>query len=114
MTPPSAPQSGSTPSFQRVGSLRALQESGYLLVEVVNQLIALRMVQDKVIAMQGDCPHAGGPVGEGDIKPDCSAIICPWHGYEWDLHTGKCDEDPDLTLQLFQVRIEGDDILVML
>jgi nitrite reductase (NADH) small subunit len=98
--------------FQRAGSLRALRESGYLEASISDQTIALRIVGDQVIAIQGECPHAGGPVGEGEIKPDCSAIVCPWHGYEWDLRTGKCDEDPDLTLQRFPVRIEGDDILV--
>jgi 3-phenylpropionate/trans-cinnamate dioxygenase ferredoxin component len=107
-------ETGSGTGFQRAGSLRALRESGYLLTDVADQVIALRIVDDQVIAMQGECPHAGGPVGEGEIKPDCSAIICPWHGYEWDLRTGKCDEDPDLMLQRYPVRIEGDDILVKL
>jgi nitrite reductase/ring-hydroxylating ferredoxin subunit len=102
----------SSAGYERAGSLRELRESGYLEASIAGQTIALRIVRDEVVAMQGECPHAGGPVGEGDIKPDCSAIICPWHGYEWDLRTGKCDEDPDLRLQLFQVRIEGDDILV--
>ena len=100
--------------FQRAGSLRELRESGHVQTSIADQTIALRIAGDQVIAIQGECPHAGGPVGEGEIKPDCSAIICPWHGYEWDLSTGKCDEDPDLTLQRFPVRIEGDDILVEL
>lgn len=108
------PETASSAGFRRAGSLRELRESGYLQASLADQTIALRIVRDQVIAIQGECPHAGGPVGEGEIKPDCSAIICPWHGYEWDLRTGKCDEDPDLTLQRFPVRIEGDDILVKL
>jgi nitrite reductase (NADH) small subunit len=114
MSNDTAPDSDSGARFRLAGSLRTLRESGYLQTSVADQTIALRIVGDQVIAIQGECPHAGGPVGEGEIKPDCSAIICPWHGYEWDLRTGKCDEDPDLTLQRFAVRIEGDDILVEL
>jgi nitrite reductase (NADH) small subunit len=108
------PETGSSAGFRRAGSLRERREICYLQASVADQTIALRIVRDQVIAIQGECAYEGGPVGEGEIKPDCSAIICPWHGYEWDLRTGKCDEDPDLTLQRFPVRIDGDDILVKL
>ena len=33
----------------------------------------------------------GGPLYEGDIE-DCGDklhVICPWHGYSFDVHTGK-------------------------
>jgi nitrite reductase (NADH) small subunit len=39
-------------------------------------------------------------------------LTCPWHGWTFDLRTGTCDEDPDLTLELYPVRIDGDDIVV--
>ena len=32
------------------------------------------------------CPHAGGPLGRGDVHDGC--VVCPVHGWPWDLRTG--------------------------
>ncbi|MEQ1505076.1 MAG: Rieske 2Fe-2S domain-containing protein, partial [Myxococcota bacterium] len=32
-------------------------------------------------------PHAGGPLGEGQL--DGCTLTCPWHGWSYDLETGK-------------------------
>ena len=34
------------------------------------------------------CPHQGGPLGEGHIEDGC--LLCPWHGYEFELRGGAC------------------------
>ncbi|MGI9611067.1 MAG: thiamine pyrophosphate-binding protein [Acidimicrobiia bacterium] len=36
------------------------------------------------------CPHQGGPIGEGQIED--GYLRCPWHGYEYDPHTGAPPE----------------------
>ena len=38
-------------------------------------------------ALDGRCPHQGGPMQEGAVAD--GAITCPWHGYAFDLATGK-------------------------
>ena len=37
-------------------------------------------------ALDNRCPHQGGPLGDGEIEN--GFVICPWHGYEYDPHTG--------------------------
>jgi pyruvate oxidase len=37
------------------------------------------------------CPHQGGPLGDGEIDENGN-VICPWHGYEYDPHTGRPPE----------------------
>jgi nitrite reductase/ring-hydroxylating ferredoxin subunit len=77
------------------------------------------------------CPHQGGPACEGllmnnvvdIIRPDRTYegqtfgdevhVVCPWHGYEYDLKTGECVGDRKLKLRKFDVVKRGDDIYVV-
>jgi len=95
-----------------VGSLAALRRNGRLAADVARRKIAVFMVDGSVVATAGSCPHNRGPLVEGDLEG--RTLTCPWHGYTFDLHTGACEEDPALTLERFEVRVEGDDILVRL
>ncbi len=61
------------------------------------------------------CPHLGGPVCEGRmITSDTQLhIVCPWHGYEFDLRTGECVFDPEIKLLKYDVIQKGDDLYVV-
>jgi nitrite reductase (NADH) small subunit len=99
-------------AFHRAGSLSALRNDGNFAAIVAGRRIALFSVDGAVVATQGRCPHAKGPIHEGDITKD--TLTCPWHGYTFSLLTGACDDDPDLVLERYEVRIDGDNILVRL
>jgi nitrite reductase/ring-hydroxylating ferredoxin subunit len=61
-------------------------------------------------ALDGFCPHAGGPLGHGALHG--YTLVCPWHAWEFDCRTGANDFDPDLIVPSFPVKIEGGDILL--
>lgn len=63
-------------------------------------------------ALDNTCPHRGGPLAEGDVIND--EIICPWHLWGFDLGTGLCAGNPEISVATHEVRIEGDRILVKL
>ena len=42
---------------------------------------------DGVVAYRNVCPHQYGPIAEGRIED--GQVICPWHGWEYDLETGE-------------------------
>lgn len=48
--------------------------------------VCLSHFQGKYGAISNRCPHQGGPLGEGQIEN--GYVVCPWHGYEYDPHTG--------------------------
>lgn len=96
--------------FKRVGSVTALLGGEPLLAEVDGKEVAVFEVEDGFIATSGQCPHAGGPLHEGEVEG--RILTCPWHGWEFNLDSGICEEDPCMTIERFEVRIDGDDILV--
>ena len=56
------------------------------------------------------CPHEDGPLAEGWIEGD--VVVCPWHGFDFELDTGKCRVDDDLTIAVYKVRVMGSSIEV--
>lgn len=61
-------------------------------------------------ALDGVCPHAGGPLGHGALHGH--TIVCPWHAWEFDCRTGAHDFNPAVRVATFPVHVHEDDILV--
>jgi len=72
--------------------------------------IALFRIDDKFFALDNECPHAGGPLSEGEIEGGC--IRCPWHGYQYDLRTGACITEPVLRARTRELVIRGEEIFI--
>ena len=61
------------------GSIREFQVDG-LTVAIAN-------VGNKFYAINNTCLHRGGPLGQGELQG--VAVTCPWHGWQYDVTTGK-------------------------
>jgi len=96
--------------FVKVATLSDLPPGTAKAVEVGENSFALYNVGGTVYATTNTCPHRGGPLGEGELNE--SVITCPWHGFQYDVTTGKCQTNPALSLGCHPVRVEGQDVLV--
>ena len=96
----------------RIGSLADIEAGEPILAAANGRDIALFMCRGKVVATNGQCPHAGGPLHEGEVEG--TILTCPWHGWTFDLESGACQEDESIILERYPVRIVGDDVLVTL
>jgi nitrite reductase/ring-hydroxylating ferredoxin subunit len=51
------------------------------------RIVALANVDGQWSAIDGLCPHQGGPLGRGRL---CNGVItCPWHGWQFDAVSGR-------------------------
>ena len=71
--------------------------------------MCLTHFQGEFTALDNKCPHQGGPLGEGSIEN--GQLRCPWHGWDFCPHGGD-STDFDDGLETFQLKIEGESILV--
>jgi nitrite reductase/ring-hydroxylating ferredoxin subunit len=76
------------------------------------RVIALFNVAGTFYALDGVCPHAGGPLGEGTLSGN--VVTCPWHGWQFDVTTGRHCLNANIQHTCFPVRVDGDDVLVEL
>ena len=56
------------------------------------EAIALCNVDGKIYAVKDVCTHDDGPLGDGDLEG--YNIVCPRHGAEFDVRTGKVVQMP--------------------
>jgi nitrite reductase/ring-hydroxylating ferredoxin subunit len=96
--------------FHRAGSVSDFSASDRFSAAVNGKQVVIFKFAGSFIATPAICPHAGGPLCDAVIEGE--SLACAWHGYNFSLRTGECDDDPDLHMERYEVRIEGDDVLV--
>lgn len=64
-----------------------LPEGRVKTVTLGTESICVSHLGGKYGALCNACPHQGGPLGEGTIEN--GLLRCPWHGWDFDPHTGK-------------------------
>jgi len=76
--------------------LDELPDEGRVQTVVVDgRPLAVTRCAGRLGALDNHCPHQGGPLGEGTIEN--GLLRCPWHGWEFDIRTGKSWCDPART-----------------
>ena len=98
--------------FHDVGSTNDVPVGRTKLVTIDDKRLVLCHTASGFFALDNTCPHRGGPLAEGDVI--ANEIVCPWHLWGFDVSTGKCGGNADLSVSTHEVRIEGDRILVKL
>jgi nitrite reductase/ring-hydroxylating ferredoxin subunit len=90
-----------------VGPRGRVPEGGRLVVDVGEKTIGIFRVDGNLYAWENVCAHQGGPVCQGKMIPRVTEVIdkggesrglafdeshphivCPWHGFEYDIKTG--------------------------
>jgi len=97
-------------NFIKVATVADVPEGAGKTVEVAGKQIALFNVGGKFYAIDNACKHRGGPLGEGEV--DGSTVICPWHGWEYDVTTGANLDDASVKLGCYPVKVENTDIMI--
>ena len=81
-------------------------------IEIVanGRMIALFNVDGEYFALDGVCPHQGGPLGQGEL---CGAVVtCPWHGWQFDVTNGQNQITPTICQPRFTLKIEDGNVMV--
>jgi 3-phenylpropionate/trans-cinnamate dioxygenase ferredoxin subunit len=99
--------------FVRVASLAGLPPGTLKGVEVEGVEICLANADGEVYAIQDNCTHEDFPLHNGTLEG--RRLECAWHGAQFDVATGRAVRLPALKpVRRYEVKIEGDDILVAL
>lgn len=98
--------------FVDVASVNDVPVNRAKSLKLGERTIALYHTPKGFFASNNQCPHRGGPLGEGDIIGD--EIVCPWHLWGFDVRTGLCPGNAEYTIATHEVKVDGDRILVRL
>lgn len=98
--------------FIRAASLSALPEGQPVRADIDGTAIALIRQGESVHAVSDTCTHAEASFCEGG-HVDGDFIVCPFHFASFRMSDGAPGDPPaDEALAVYEVRIDGDDVLV--
>lgn len=69
-----------------------LPENTLQKVEAGGEEVLLVKQGGEVYALNSTCPHAAGPLDEGQLEGD--TVVCPWHGSRFCIKDGKRIDGP--------------------
>ena len=98
--------------FVKVAQADQIPPGGMILVELGPfERILLVNLGGSYYAVEELCPHSGAALSEGDL--DGEMVECPLHSSMFHVKTGMVLSPPaGRDLIVYQVRVEGSDILV--
>jgi len=76
------------------------------------RMVAIANVDGRFHAIDGLCPHQGGPLGTGVLCG--TTLTCPWHGWQFDVVTGRHKVSATVRQAVHEVREEGGRLFVRL
>lgn len=97
--------------FESVGELKTASNARSV-VSFGGRKVAIARVDGMLYAFEDTCPHQGASLAEGHIEG--GVVHCPWHGWRFELASGTCRESAYGALDLFDVKVEGEQVYLRL
>ncbi len=112
-----------------IGKASDFETAGKKVVAVGDKEAGIFAVDGRLIGWLNECPHMGGPVCQGKLfarvvepldaerrswaqahHPSDQNIVCPWHGVEFDVRTGKVPANPRMHLKAIRLEVVDGDV----
>jgi nitrite reductase (NADH) small subunit len=99
-----------------------------VICELDGKSIGVFNVGGEFFALHNRCPHKGGALCQGPVTGtnvhsddfdyvygyEGQLIRCAWHGWEFELGTGRSLADPAVRAKTFPVAVEGGEVYVLI
>jgi nitrite reductase/ring-hydroxylating ferredoxin subunit len=82
-----------------------LKEGQMKRVQVSGRSIFLARKGGQVFALSNICPHMGCSLEKGILRE--YMVMCPCHGWKFDIRNGQYEENKAVTLARYQVQIQN-------
>ena len=91
-----------------VGRASDLPDGGVMVIAIGSREYAVFNVRNRFYGIVNRCPHRGAPLAQGRLGADITSdrpgsysydeaqlyLMCPWHGWEFDVATGQSYLEP--------------------
>ena len=115
-----------------VGRMSDFEDGRRILARIDGRDVFVFEREGRLYAFENTCRHMGGPVGEGLLMGKVEAVlddeqrqlyerfstteihlVCPWHGWEYDIETGECAANRRIKLRRYEAVQRGEDVYVI-
>lgn len=75
----------------------------------VHRIAVFRTRNGQVFATAQRCPHRDGPLADGMLVGE--QLVCPLHGFRFDLSSGQCEQSQVCAVQTYPVEITPEGLI---
>ena len=79
-------------------------------IRLEEMTIAVANIGGQFHAINNTCLHRGGPLGQGSLQGNL--VTCPWHGWSFDVTSGKVADSQKVGVACYPVEVRGEDVYV--
>lgn len=97
-------------AFVRVAKATDIAPGQIREVQVEGTAIAVANVEGQFHAINNTCLHRGGPLGQGSLQGN--VVTCPWHGWTFDVTSGRITHNQPGGVACYPVELWGEDVYV--
>lgn len=108
------------------GAFDELPDGKLQMTRVGKHEIGLLRAGERIFAVSNRCPHQAAPICAGPVRPridsthagtfehdaDRLVLSCPWHGWEFDIETGRAVWDDSYRVKTYTARVQDGRVLV--
>jgi len=98
--------------FQTIATVGEIPEGEAKAFALNGKMVAVFNLGSKYRAISDTCIHMGASLASGYVEDE--VVMCPWHAWRFCLKDGTWLDNPKAKVGSYEVRIEGDEIQVML
>ena len=91
----------------KVGEIAAGEGAAF---NVNGRMIAVFFVDGKYQAIDDFCPHMGVSLAGGHVEE--GVVSCPWHAWRFKVCDGTWVDNPKISIDHFETRVQGEEIQV--
>lgn len=115
-------------SEHRVASVDEFDTDGARVVTQVDGWeVGVFRIDDEFFALANYCIHESGPLCEGQLtgvmnrddqaaewryESDRQCVVCPWHGWTFDVKTGVNVDDEQYAVPTYEVEVRNGEVFV--
>ena len=97
-------------AFVRAAAATEIPEGSICEVDVGGKAIAIANVAGQFHAIDNTCLHQGGPLGDGVLEG--KVVTCPWHGWQYNVTTGRVSQNQSVGVDCYPVQVRGEEVFV--
>ncbi len=90
---------------------RRLKENAPQLLIIEGKRLCMALRNDHFHVVQDACPHNGESLSKGTVNY-LGEIICPWHGHQFSLATGRECSERSSDLTTYPVREDAEGLFI--
>jgi nitrite reductase/ring-hydroxylating ferredoxin subunit len=90
---------------------KRLKENTPQLLIINGKRLCLVLLNNSFYVVQDSCPHNGESLSKGSVNY-LGEIICPWHGHQFSLASGRECSERSSDLNTYPVKEEVDGLFV--